>query len=224
MTVKVCLVEDDPILGKSINQMLTLSDFEVNWSQRYKDAETLIIERNFDCYILDIGLPDGSGLNLCKLIREIDSFKPILFLTAQTDEETLLEAFRLGANDFLKKPFSHNELLARLKALTRNLISSEKEIICGDLRLSLDERELRFRGETLLFNNTEMQILYYLVSNAEKVVTREKLLKYLGKENEVFDRTIDSHISHIRKQFKAIRTGMLHIRSIYGVGYKFEIE
>ncbi len=69
-----------------------------------------------------------------------------------------------------------------------------------------------------------MQILYYLVSNAEKVVTREKLLKYLGKENEVFDRTIDSHISHIRKQFKTIRTGMLHIRSIYGVGYKFEIE
>jgi DNA-binding response OmpR family regulator len=224
MTVKVCFVEDDPILGKSINQMLTLSDFEVNWSQRYKDAETLIIERNFDCYVLDIGLPDGSGLNLCKVIREIDSIKPILFLTAQTDEDTLLEAFRLGANDFLKKPFSHKELFARLKALTRNLSSSEKEIICGDLRLSLDDRELRFRGETLLFNNTEMQILYYLISNAEKVVTREKLLKYLGKENEVFDRTIDSHISHIRKQFKTIRTGMLHIRSIYGVGYKFEIE
>ncbi len=224
MTVKVLLVEDDPILGKSLNQMLTLSEFEVNWSQRFKDAEALIVERNFDCFILDIGLPDGSGLSLCKVIREIDSFKPILFLTAQTDEDTLLEAFRLGANDFLKKPFSHKELIARLKALTRNLTSSDKEIICGDLRLSLDDRELRFRGETLSFNNTEMQILYYLISNAEKVVTREKLLKYLGKENEVFDRTIDSHISHIRKQFKTIRTGMLHIRSIYGVGYKFEIE
>ena len=221
--INILLVEDDPILGRSIKQMLELEGFVVNWAQRFEDAKALVMDRTFQCFILDIGLPDGNGLQLCKEIRDIDSIRPILFLTAQTDEETLLEAFNLGANDFIKKPFSQKELIVRLKALTRNIVGTKETLIYGDLKISILTREFIYKQDKIEFNNTEIQILFYLASNAEKVVTREKLLKYLGKENEVYDRTIDSHMSHIRKQLKDPRFQNIQIKSIYGVGYKLEI-
>lgn len=224
MQVSILLVEDDPILGKSLKQMLSLEGFETNWAQRFQDAKALIQERKFDCCLFDIGLPDGSGLELCKVIRESDTQVPILFLTAQIDEDTLLKAFDLGANDFLKKPFNQKELIARLKALTRNINGSNGIIIYGDLKLNITKRELSMDNVSLEFNNTEIQVLHFFISNAEKVVTRDRLIKFLGKENDIFDRTIDSHISHIRKQLKDKKFDRIHIKSIYGVGYKLEVE
>ena len=223
MGLTILLVEDDPILGKSLRQMLTLEGFDTNWSQRFEDAKGLLSERKFNCCVFDIGLPDGSGLDLCQYIRGMDSHVPILFLTAQTDEETLLKAFSLGANDFLKKPFNQKELVARLKALTRNINGSDEMVVYGDARLNLLSRELRMNDSRIEFNNTEIQVLHFFILNAEKVVTREKLIRFLGKENDIFDRTIDSHISHIRKQLKEHQFNRIQIKSIYGVGYKFEV-
>lgn len=224
MKINLMLVEDDPVLGKSVNQFLTFEGFEVSWAQRFQDAKALIAERKFDICLLDIGLPDGTGLELCKHIRETDSLIPILFLTAQTDEETLVKAFDVGGNDFLKKPFNQKELIVRLKALTRHLSKSNVVINIGEIQLNLEKRELSYKEKSASFNNTEISILNYLFSNAEKVVTRDKLIKFLGKENDIFDRTIDSHMSHIRKELKDRGFENLKIKSIYGVGYKLEIE
>lgn len=220
----VLLVEDDPILGKSIKNTLELEDFNVLWSQNVEGVKPLVEKNTFDCMLLDIGLPDGNGISLCKKLRTEFSKVPILFLTAQTDEESLLNAFDAGGNDFLRKPFSQRELLARIKAHTREVAGTKANASYRDLKIDLDSREVYYNGKQIEFNNTEIQILYFLSSNAEKIVTRDRLMEFLGKANEIFDRTIDSHISHIRKQLKSHEVNEVQIKSVYGVGYKLEVQ
>jgi DNA-binding response OmpR family regulator len=220
----VLMVEDDPILGKSIKNTLELESLCVKWGQSVKEAQTLIHQNDFQCILLDIGLPDGNGIQLCKELRAHFQKVPIIFLTAQTDEDSLLKAFDAGGNDFLRKPFSQKELLARIKAHTRDVGGTKNNTAYRELRINLDAREVFFDEKKVEFNNSQIQILYFLSMNAEKIVTRDRLMEFLGKENEIFDRTIDSHISHIRKQLKLHGISKLQIKSIYGVGYKLEVE
>ncbi len=222
--MQVLLVEDDPILGKSIKNTLELEDFDVKWSQSVEGTKPLVESTEFQCMLLDIGLPDGNGISLCKKLRTEFHKVPIIFLTAQTDEESLLKAFEAGGTDFLRKPFSQRELLARIKAHTRDVSGTKSHATYKDLKIDLDKREVLFNGKLIEFNNTEIQILYFLSSNAEKIVTRDRLMEFLGKANEIFDRTIDSHISHIRKQLKTNNVMAVQIKSVYGVGYKLEVS
>lgn len=222
--MQVLLVEDDPILGKSIKNTLELECFEVKWSQSVEGTKTLVESTEFQCMLLDIGLPDGNGISLCKVLRSEFQRVPIIFLTAQTDEESLLKAFEAGGTDFLRKPFSQRELLARIKAHTRDVSGTKSNATYRDLKIDLDKREVIFNGKLIEFNNTELQILYFLSTNAEKIVTRDRLMEFLGKANEIFDRTIDSHISHIRKQLKTHNVTAIQIKSVYGVGYKLEVS
>lgn len=220
----VLLVEDDPILGRSIKNTLELESFKVLWSKSVAETMELIHKEEFHCVLLDIGLPDGNGISLCKKLRSEFSKIPIIFVTAQTDEDSLLKAFEAGGNDFLRKPFSQRELLARMKAHTRDVSGSKSNTVYRDLKIDLEKREVKFNGAQIDFNNTEIQILYCLSMNAEKIITRDRLMEFLGKGNEIFDRTIDSHISHIRKQLKSHNIDQVQIKSVYGVGYKLEIN
>lgn len=220
----VLLVEDDPILGKSIKTTLELESFKVEWCKNVQDTLKLIEDHEFQCILLDIGLPDGNGISLCKELRKEFQKTPIIFLTAQTDEDSLLMAFEAGGNDFLRKPFSQRELLARIKAHTRDSSGSKSNTAYRDLKIDLDKREVRFNDKMIELNNTEIQILYCLSMNAEKIVTRDRLMEFLGKGGEIYDRTIDSHISHIRKELKGNEVTKIQIRSVYGVGYKLEIS
>lgn len=220
----VLLVEDDPILGKSVKNTLELESFEVKWAKSVSETKTLIGDHDFQCILLDIGLPDGNGISLCQELRAHFQKVPIIFVTAQTDEESLIMAFDAGGTDFLRKPFSQKELLARLKAHTRDIYGTKFSSAYRDLKINLESREVIFKEEKLEFNNTQIQILYFLALNAEKIITRERLMEFLGKENEIFDRTIDSHISHIRKQFKLYDITEFQIKSVYGVGYKLEMD
>ncbi|MBY0413652.1 MAG: response regulator transcription factor [Bdellovibrionales bacterium] len=218
------LVEDDPILGKSIKNTLELESYEVKWSQSVEGTKPLLESNEFQCMLLDIGLPDGNGISLCKELRNEFQKVPIIFLTAQTDEDSLLKAFEAGGTDFLRKPFSQKELLARIKAHTRNLNGTKSNASYRDLRIDLEKREAYFNDKKIELNNTEIQILYFLSSNAEKIITRDRLMEFLGKGNEIFDRTIDSHISHIRRQLKHNFVEAVQIKSVYGVGYKLEVS
>nr|BDT28250.1 response regulator transcription factor [Bacteriovorax sp. HI3] len=219
----VLLVEDDPILGRSIKTTLELESFKVLWCKSVQETHDLIANNEFQCILLDIGLPDGNGISLCKELRKEFQKTPIIFLTAQTDEDSLLMAFDAGGNDFLRKPFSQKELLARIKAHTRDVAGSKSNTAYRDLKIDLEKREVRLGEKQIDLNNTEIQLLYCLSINAEKIVTRDRLMEFLGKGGEIFDRTIDSHISHIRKQLKANEVSKIQIRSVYGVGYKLEI-
>lgn len=220
----VLLVEDDPILGRSVKNTLELESFTVLWGKSVQETKGLLDNNEFQCILLDIGLPDGNGISLCKDLRKEYGKTPIIFLTAQTDEDSLLKAFEAGGNDFLRKPFSQRELLARIKAHTRDIAGSKSNAVYRDLKIDLEKREVKFNDQLIELNNTEIQILYCLSINAEKIITRDRLMEFLGKGNEIFDRTIDSHISHIRKELKNNNVTQIQIKSVYGVGYKLEVN
>lgn len=215
--IKILLVEDDPILATGLSLSFELEGYGVIHSTNGKDALEKIEEHRFDLCVLDIGLPDISGLDLCKKIRALLPQTPIIFLTAQTDEDTVVRGLQLGANDFIKKPFSHKELLMRIKVQLRNNSWSEQKII-HDLEIYPDRREIHFEAKSLPLNRRQYEILTYLLQNEGKIVEREKLIS----NDDVSDRSVDSHISQLRKLLAKHRVNQIQINSIYGIGYRLE--
>ena len=115
----ILVVEDDPILGRSLCVTLELENYKITWARDPKSARESNNKEAFDLVLLDVNLPDGSGLSLCSEIRATGSRLPVLFLTAKTDEDSVVAGFTAGANDYVRKPFGHRELLARIKSILR---------------------------------------------------------------------------------------------------------
>ena len=219
--MKILLLEDDPILGQAVEVLLRLEKYDVIWAKSIAEADD---EQDYQLAVLDIGLPDGSGIDFSKRLRELRPQLPFLFLTAITEESILLEAFDSGACDYIKKPFSNRELLARIKANTRELNSTEGRINRGKISIDLKNRILRYGQKELVLNSHQLKIFYYLLRHEGEVVTREQLLTFLGKENESFDRSVDTQVSYLRKFLKENGVEQITIKSVYGAGYKIEFE
>lgn len=221
-TPRILLVEDDPMLGEGLSISLKLEGYEVTWKKSVTQGfETFQADR-FDLTILDIGLPDGQGTDLCKKIRDENKDIGIIFLTAKTDEETVVRGLELGANDFVKKPFSHRELMARIKVVLRSKFPVNKELKAGDLIMIPEKRSVTYKGESLTLNRRQFDILSYFITHADQIITRDQLLTHLNSDGDVFDRTIDSHVSQLRKILKTHEVEEIQIASIYGIGYRFE--
>ena len=219
----ILLVEDDPLLGEGLVLSLQLEGYTVDWAKTLNSGREKFNSKNFNLVILDMGLPDGLGIELCREIRKKDDKLSVLFLTAQTDETTLVEALNDGANDFIKKPFSQRELMARIKAALRITTSTPKLMKVGELAINIDQREVNYKGENLNLNRRQFDILAYLIKRQGEIITREQLIDHLGQENEIFDRTIDSHLSQLRKIFRTHSIETVQISPVYGVGYRLEI-
>ncbi|MES2525491.1 MAG: response regulator transcription factor [Bdellovibrionota bacterium] len=220
---KILLVEDDPVLGMGLVTFLELEGYQVEWKKTVESGLDAFEEGGFSLVSLDIGLPDGSGTDLCKEIREKDKTIPIIFLTAKTDEDTLVRGLEIGANDFVKKPFSHKELHARMKVLLRATTwQAESEI--GGAQVFPDRREIHYNGKPLDLNRRQFEILSYFLSRPDQIISREQLLVHLGQDGAIFDRTVDSHLSQLRKVLKANEVTTFEIAPIYGVGYRLEIK
>lgn len=221
-TPRILLVEDDPMLGEGLSISLKLEGYDIAWKKTFNAGLETFQSEKFDLTILDINLPDGLGTDLCKAIREINQEVGIIFLTAKTDEETVVRGLELGANDFVKKPFSHRELMARVKALLRSKFPVNKELKFGELILSSDKRAAFYKGEAMTLNRRQFDILSYFMIHHDQIITREQLLSHLNTDGDVIDRTIDSHVSQLRKILKSHDVNDLQIASIYGIGYRFE--
>lgn len=223
MNNRILLVEDDPILGLGLSETLKLEGHNVEWLKNISSATLAYAPGKFDLVVLDIGLPDGLGTDLCKTIRGMDQKTPIIFLTAKTDEETVVRGLELGANDFVKKPFSQKELLARIKGLLRHSTPVVESKIPG-LTVSEERREVAYNGKSLDLNRRQFDILKYFLARPDQIVTRDQLIAHLGQDGAIFDRTVDSHLSQLRKSIKASGLESLQIVSVYGVGYRLEIH
>jgi DNA-binding response OmpR family regulator len=221
--IQVLLVEDDPALGRGLNVNLELQSYQVQWVRDLRSARLAREKKAFDLVVLDLGLPDGNGIEFLREIRKTDSKTPVVILTAQTDEDSVVEGLQSGANDYVRKPFGNKELLARIKTALREPQAGEGERLrLGDLTLMLDQRKAFYGEKEIELNRREFDVLCYFVRHAETVVTRERLLEALDKDGEIFDRTIDSHVSHVRTRLKQAGAAGLHIASVYGVGYRLE--
>lgn len=224
MKEKVLVVDDQEKLLKIIKGFLKKEGYIVETAVDGEEALFLVKEFQPDLIILDLMLPKISGEKVCQRIRQ-ESSLPILMLTAKDSEEDIVKGFDYGADDYLVKPFSLAELLARIKAILRRSGSSTDRaeiLIYQNGRIKILPREMRVEvnEEEVGLTKTEFDILHVLLKNPGYVFTREKLAeRVMGLDFTGFDRTIDAHIKNIRKKLMLKRDQL--IKTVYGAGYKF---
>lgn len=223
----ICLVEDEKNLVELIQLNLELEGYEV---ETYTDgklaSERFDADLNFDLIILDVMLPFVSGLTLCKSIRE-KSNVPILFLSAKGTTQDRIEGLKLGANDYLPKPFDLEELLLKVKILCNNsaISSLESTIKIGSLTVNFSTFEVKNSKEELIhtFTKREIALIRLFEKNEGKVISRDEILDEVwGKDQFPTSRTIDNYILVFRKIFEIDARNPEHFHSIRGVGYKFQ--
>ena len=226
---QVLLVEDDPLIAKTLKMSLPHKGFEVLACGSYQKGLEAFQTSAFSIILLDINLPDGNGLELCKEFRKTNPDIPILMLTARVDETTAVQGFESGADDYIRKPYGVRELAARMLRLIRlsergpGEKKSSGALQFGAIRIDLQKR-MGWAGETRLsLGKREFDILTLLIKKSGDVVTRSDILNILGEETEIYDRTIDSHLSHLRRKIKEAGTTSIQITPVYGVGYRLEI-
>ena len=226
MNELIAVVDDEPDIVDLITLQLQKAGFR---AEGYSDARSLLsaLEKRIpDLILLDLMLPDIDGLEICKLLRRKEEWTaiPVIMVTAKGDESDKILGLELGADDYVTKPFSAKELVARVKSLLRRQQGSAegKKIEIGNI-LSIDPEKYRVsvRGRELELTSTEFKILTLLASKRGRVFTRDQILDHLwGQEKIVLDRTIDVHIRNLREKLGPDAGGM--IKNIRGVGYKLE--
>ncbi|MDF3036727.1 MAG: swarming motility regulation protein RssB [Paucimonas sp.] len=217
--MKICLVEDDLELGRALAAALRQDGHEAVWVRRAGDAKHWIGGDTFDAALLDLGLPDGNGLELIHHFRTEGKTLPILVITAREGMEDRLKGLNLGADDYLVKPFAIEELLARLRAVVRRAAgwSDQKEAIWTVKDLVLDEKRMTVTrdGQPVILSKTEFALLHVLMKHADRVLTRQEIETQAMLHNE--GHVLDVHISKLRKKI-----GDGYIRTVRGIGYMLE--
>ncbi|HWP95696.1 MAG TPA: response regulator transcription factor [Syntrophomonadaceae bacterium] len=219
------VVDDEPKILKVITEFLQSEGFQVVSVDNSEDALKLAKTEEFDLMLLDIMLPQQSGLEVCKQLRQTSSM-PIIMLTAKSEEIDKLIGLELGADDYVTKPFSPRELAARIRAVLRRtapLSQSNATILqIGSIRIDLSRYEGWADGVPLSLTPTELKILHMLMAKPGQVFSRLQILENVfGDIYEGYERSIDTHISNIRKKIDPDSAQTSFIQSVYGVGYKF---
>ena len=227
--VKICLIDDDQNILASLSLALKSEKFEVEtYSDGIAGLEALK-DNNFDIAILDIKMPRLDGLEVLQKLRNSSDI-PVIFLTSKDDEIDQLLGLKMGADDYITKPFSQKLLIERVKVILKRTSSSSKEnqvnsdslIERGNLLLNMDRHECHWKEERIRLTVTEFLLLESLVNRPGYVKNRDQLMSAAYSDDlYVDDRTIDSHIKRIRRKFKAIDKDFNSIETLYGVGYRF---
>ncbi len=226
MPTKVLVVEDEEALTLLLRYNLEAEGYEVDSVARGDDAEIQLKEHVPDIAVVDWMLPGISGIELCRRIRAREETRrlPVIMLTARGEEGDRVRGLSTGADDYIVKPFSVPEFLARVKALLRrtdpNLLSDK--LVAGDIELDRDSRRVRRNGTELHLGPTEFRLLEFLMRSPGRVFTREQLLDNVwGRDVYIDERTVDVHVGRLRKAIKA-QSGSDPIRTVRGAGYAFE--
>ena len=232
MSVKVLLVEDEKSIADGIIYNLKNEGLKVTHVDEGKIALDIFDEEHFDLLILDIMLPEVSGLEICQSIRK-SSNVPIIMLTAKDDENDKIRGLEMGADDYITKPFSVKELISRIKAVLRRTknsellngldedINSAKEINIGNIAMNPLRYEAKIDDEIIELRPREFELLYYLCENAGNIVSRDKLFsKVWGYSFAGNSKTLDVHIQRIRERIEVNPKSPKRLVTIRGVGYK----
>ena len=231
MSGVILLVEDEPSIADTITYTLSTEGFDCLWCATGKEAREKLAGHVIDLIILDVGLPDCNGFELCKTIRQRHE-TPIIFLTARADEIDRVVGLEIGGDDYLVKPFSPRELAARVKAILRRVARGEKkepedQANSSVPRFEIDEgrRLIRFRGCDLPLSRYEFRLLRILVAKPGWVYSREKLMEMAWDEPEAsMDRTVDAHIKSLRAKLRNVVPDENPIRTHRGMGYSLKEE
>ena len=223
MKSTVLVVDDDEDLVELLKNYLEKDGYEVLTAYDGKAALNLFRLRDVDLIVLDLMLPKVDGLNVCRGVRS-ESKVPIIMLTAKTEEEDRIKGLDLGADDYVTKPFSPGELLARIRAVLRRT-SEEKptEVSHANLSLNFETHKAIIDNDPVDLTPTEFKLLATMVKQPRRVFSRPDLIHAaLGYGYEGFERTIDVHIKNIRKKLEPDPENPTYVHTVHGVGYKFD--
>ncbi|WP_024832021.1 response regulator transcription factor [Ruminiclostridium josui] len=219
----ILVVEDDEILNKMICAKLQQESYRVFTSYDGEQALALLDKEHIDLIISDIMMPNMDGYQLAKELRDAEYTIPILMITAKNQFEDMEKGFRAGTDDYMVKPISMRELVLRVKALLRRAqIANEKKLVVGSTLLDYNALTVKVNEEIYEMPPKEFYLLFKLLSNPNKIFTRQELMDEIwGLDTEVDDRTIDSHIKKLRRKFE--HCSDFEIVTIRGLGYKSKI-
>ena len=223
---KILIIEDEPDLVKGLKLNLSDEGFDVDWAVNGVEGFRKAVEESPDLIILDLMLPEMDGLEVCRKLRQKNIDTPVIMLTAKGGEIDKVVGLEIGADDYMTKPFSIRELLARIKARLRH---SEREgrpvpeiYSFGDVEIDFVGFKIKRRGKEIELTSLEMDILRYFINHRGEVVARNDLLdKIWGYESYPTTRTIDNHILKLRKKIEEDPSHPKYILSVYGGGYRF---
>lgn len=223
--MKILVIEDEPDIRRNLEYNISREGFNVITAGSLSEAEELVNSNSLSLILLDLMLPDGSGLDLCKKFKsnsKTDSI-PIIILTAKDDEVDKVVGFELGADDYVTKPFSVRELVLRIKAILKRG-QTKKEVVeverkFGDLKIDIESHEVFVDSVQIDLTALEFKLLNQLVETRGRVQSRDQLLQDVwGYSAEVTTRTVDTHIKRLRNKLGSMGK---YVQTIRGVGYKF---
>ena len=220
--LKILIVDDEIKIREVVKEYAKVYGYECDEASNGKEAIEMVRSGSYDCVVLDIMMPELDGFSACKKIKQIDENASVIMLSARQEEDDKLFSFEIGVDDYVTKPFSPKELMARIKAVCeRSRKQVSEKFVYEDLVIDMEGREVTIGGEKVNMTPKEMDLLFYLVDNRNIALGRERLLsavwklEYLGD-----DRTVDTHIKMLRKSLGKYRD---HVVTVRGMGYKFEI-
>jgi len=220
---KILIIEDEKKISEIVKAYLEKEGFRVTLAGTGEDGLKALKE-NPDLIILDLMLPDMQGEELCTIIRE-SSDVPVIILTAKSGEEDRVKGLGIGADDYVVKPFSPRELVARVKAHLRRAVKTRRKTYSynnGDLTIDIEHHEASRDGGPIVLTPTEFKILVSLAENPGRVLSRDQLVNIvLGYDFEGYDRTIDAHVKNLRHKVEKDSKSPEFIQTVYGMGYKF---
>jgi DNA-binding response OmpR family regulator len=229
MNRSILVVEDDQDIARLL--VVNLHDVcrHVAVARDVRDALQQLRAQSFSLVILDLMLPDGDGLEVCRFLRGHADYTPILMLTARSTEADRVDGLESGADDYLVKPFSIRELLARVKALFRRVAALDGSgdappppRVCGDLVIDFAQRTVRLRGQALELTAKEFDLLAHFATHPGRVYTRTQLLDSVwGVGYDGYEHTVNSHINRLRAKIEDAPAAPRFILTVWGVGYKF---
>jgi len=226
MSLRILLVEDEPGLRVTVTDLLAGEGYQVETSADGEGGLARAVSGAFDLLILDVMLPKRSGFEVCRELRQRGIDLAILMLTARTQVVDRVVGLKLGADDYLTKPFDPAELIARVEALLRRMRKNGRAPVrqfrFDEIEVDFERAEVRKRGEPVNLAGKELQLLRYLVDHRGTVVPREELLQQVWEySTDVSSRTLDVHVAWLRQKLEDNPQNPVHIQTVRGKGYRF---
>lgn len=224
-SMKIFVLEDDSAIGMGLSYSLENEGYTVTLAKTVSDALNIIEKETFSLYILDLTLPDGSGYDVCKKIKEKGDL-PVIFLTAYDDEVNVVMGFELGADDYISKPFRLKELLVRIKSVLRryNKDSADGIIKIKELTINTNKAKVYKNGTEIVLTAMEYRLLLILLNNRGTVLSRAKLLENIWDIDSAFveDNTLTVYIKRLRDKIEEDIANPVYIKTVRGLGYVIE--
>jgi len=223
-----CLIIDDEIsIAETTCDYFNMFDIKSAYATSYEEGLQFLNENDVSLLLLDINLGQSSGFELCKKIRETSNM-PILFISARTSDDDVLTALNIGGDDYIKKPYSLNILLAKVKAIlkryTQNVSTSSTNLKLHNLELDYNYHQILVNSKPIKLKEMEFRLLSYLIENKNRVLSKDELFENVWKDTFISDGTLNVHIRRLREKIEDNPNSPTYIKTVWGIGYVFEVK